>query len=76
MMSKTLIAVAAPVVHTETGVAPQNHAAPVSAANYLGGAAILTILAVMVVSGLSAAGILSFRRSTRVAASDTAHTAH
>ena len=53
-----LIAVAAPI-HQSTEVAPISHSvAPVTGANQLGGAAILSVLAVMIVVGLSSAGML------------------
>ncbi len=57
MTSFSTLAVVAPIAHTEVAPAPQTVVAPVSASNYVGGAAILTVLAVMVAAGLSAAGM-------------------
>jgi hypothetical protein len=53
-----LIAVAAPVsVHTEVPPTPNVGVQPLTASNYLGGAAILTVLAAMIAVGVSAAGM-------------------
>ncbi len=53
-----LIAVAAPI-HQFTEVAPTSQSvAPVTGSSQLGGAAILSVLAVMIVVGLSSAGML------------------
>ena len=57
MTSFSTLAVVAPIAHTEVAPAPQAGVAPVSMSNYVGGAAILTVLVVMVAAGLSAAGI-------------------
>ena len=55
----TLFAVAAPIhQHTEIATStPSTGVAPVTVSSYLGGATIFTLLAVMVATGLSAAGI-------------------
>lgn len=55
----TLFAVAAPI-HQYSEIAtstPSTGVAPVTVSNYLGGATIFTLLAVMVATGLSAAGM-------------------
>ena len=72
-----LIAVAAPI-HQSTEVAPTpfQSVAPVTVANQLGGAAILGVLAVMVVAGLSSAGMLpkaTKRSATNLHANHPAH---
>ena len=73
MTSFSTLAVVAPIAHTE--VAPvQTGVAPVSMSNYVGGAAILTVLAVMVAAGLSAAGITKNR--VRPVNRQTGHPAH
>jgi len=54
----TLFAVAAPIHHhTEITPTPLTRVAPMTVSNYVGGAAILTLLAVMVATGFSAAGM-------------------
>jgi hypothetical protein len=65
MTSTHFLAVAAPSAHVEVSSTPQAAHSELSVGNYIGGAAILTLLAVMVASGLSAAGILNLRRSSR-----------
>lgn len=72
-MTSISIAVAAPVAHTAVDANPQP-AAPLSTSNYLGGAAIAVTLAVMLVSSLSAAGILKPRAKS--AHRKAAHTTH
>lgn len=73
MTLHSLLAVAAPAAHIEVNAAPQ--ATPdLTVANYLGGVVILAALVVMVLSGLSAAGIVSFRRSPKSASTTTSHT--
>jgi hypothetical protein len=73
-----LIAVAAPV-HQSTEVAPTpaHSVSPVTVSNQLGGAAILGVLAVMVIAGLSSAGMLP-KAAKRASVSDlhTHHPAH
>ena len=54
-----------PIAHTEVAPAPQPTVAPVSAPNYIGGAGILTMLAVMVAAGLSAAGMTKTTRRAK-----------
>jgi hypothetical protein len=71
MTSTHFLAVAAPSTHVEVSATPQVAHPELSAGNYLGGAAIFTLLAVMVASGLSAAGIINLRRSSRGAATRT-----
>ena len=73
----TLIAVVAPI-HQSTEVAPTpfQSASPVTVANQLGGAAILGVLAVMVIAGLSSAGMLpkaTKRPATNLHANHPAH---
>ncbi len=71
-MTSISIAVAAPVAHTAVDANPQP--APLSASNYLESAAIAVTLAVMLVSSLSAAGILKPR--TKLAHRKAVHTSH
>jgi hypothetical protein len=75
MTSISTLAVAAPMVHTEVNPNSQLVSTPLSAANYLGGGAIAVILAVMIVSGLSAAGLIQFRHSNKAASHKASHKA-
>ncbi len=52
-----LVAVAAPRQNTETSPTPSNRTALITVANYLDGAAILSVLAMMVVAGLFSARV-------------------
>jgi hypothetical protein len=62
-----LIAVAAPVsVHAQVSATPNVDVQPLTASNYLGGAAILTVLAAMVAVGLNAAGMTPKSHAHRV----------
>ncbi len=74
MTSFSTLAVVAPIAHTEVAPAPQTGVAPVSMSNYVGGAAILTVLAVMVAAGLSAAGIT--KNPAKPINRQTGHPAH
>ena len=53
-----LIAAAVPHQHNEVALTSSNRAALITVADYLDGAAILSVLAVMVVGGLSSARML------------------
>jgi len=76
MLSTSTLAVAAPIVHTEINVTPQAPTTPVSTGNYVGGAAIVVILAVMLVAGLSAAGIIKPRKAAKPALSESFGSSH
>ena len=65
MASFSTLTTVNPTAHTEVAPAPQLTVAPVSASNYVGGAAILTMLAVMIAAGLSAAGMTKTTRRAR-----------
>jgi uncharacterized protein HemX len=70
-----LIAVAAPMhQHTEVASTPSTGVAPVTVGNYLGGAAILSVLVVMVAAGLSSAGMM--HRMTKQSKSATVRASH
>ncbi len=51
----TFFSVVTPIHHTEVAPSASTGVAPVTVSNYLGGALILTLLAVMVATGLAAA---------------------
>ncbi len=70
------LAVAAPVVRTEINPNSQPVSVPMTAENYLGGAAIAGLLAVMIFSGLSAAGMIKLRGSAKSAPKNAPWTAH
>ena len=72
-----ILAVAAPVHHyTEVAPTPSTGVAPITVANYLGGAAILGMLAVMVAAGLSSAGMLSKETKLSKVGNSSSHPAH
>jgi len=66
------LAVVAPIAHTEVAPAAQIVVAPASVSNYVGGAAILTVLAVMVAAGLSTAGITKTTKRAKYITPQTA----
>jgi len=65
------LAVVAPIAHTEVAPAAQIVVAPASVSNYVG-AAILTVLAVMVAAGLSTAGITKTTKRAKYITPQTA----
>ena len=73
----TLFAFAAPIhQHTEIATStPSTGVAPVTVSNYLGGATIFTLLAVMVATGFSAAG-MRFKETKRPRAANDAGVGH
>jgi len=75
MSSLSTLAVAAPVAHIQSHSTAQPAFVP-SAGNYAGGVAIAAALTVMVVTGLSIAGIIKPRKSAKVSHHETPHTAH
>ncbi len=72
-----ILAVAAPVHHyTEVAPTSSTGVEPVTVANYLGGAAILGLLAVMVAAGLSSAGMMPGATKPAKVANRSSHPAH
>ena len=72
-----ILAVAAPVHHyTEVAPTPSTGVEPVTVSNYLGGAAILGLLAVMVAAGLSSAGMMPGATKPAKVANRSSHPAH
>ncbi len=77
MVNLSLLAVAAPIVHTEVNAtADQPVSADLSWGNYVGGVAIAAALAVMVIAGSAAAGLIKPRKSAKLSHSDAPKTAH
>ena len=71
----SFIAVAAPTHQfTEVASTPAQSVSPVTLSNQLGGAAILSVLAVMIVVGLSSAGMLP--KATKRASATNLHANH